>query len=176
MNNAVHFIAEIDTCADCANFKSGTCAFRLNSPDYVTASVKRDDRACSNFNVPSTRIDEDYEVEPVFDGLPSQVFLERDMSKSHDNRRVLELKVLSVDALHRLGYENEQYPVLCVSVSHLGETAIFFLPNTVHRTLKHGSHVARVACNRYAIDAMFARVAEKGSIKLSNWQRVQYEL
>lgn len=172
----------LTACGRCINFMSGTCASRLNSPDYPTASVSPEDRGCSEFNVPSTRFNTDYDevyghdVVPVFDGLPSQVFLERDMSKSHDNRRVLELKVLSVDALHRLGYKNEQYPVLCVSVSHLGETAIFFLPNTVHRTLKHGEHVARVACNRYPIDAMFARVAEKGSIKLSNWQRVQYEL
>lgn len=169
-------------CGACVNFQSGTCKFRLNSPDYPTASVSPEERGCSEFNVPSTRIDADYdnvyghEVVPVFSGLPRTVFLEKDMGKAHDNRRVLELKVLSVEALHTLGYTKEQYPVLCVTANVRGETAIFFLPNTVHRTLKHGEHVARVACNRYAIDAMFARVAEKGSIKLSNWQRVQYEL
>lgn len=172
MSKTQYISDEVSLCGECVNYKSGTCAWRLNSPDYPTATVGFHSRACENYGVPSTRILKS--PEPVFDNLPVQV--EAVSSKSHDHRRVVDMQVISVPALHRLGRVEQHFPVVAVTVAHRGETAVFFLENTKNTSVHTKRGRRKIATNRYDVAAMFNRVADKGTIKLSNWERIQVDI
>lgn len=173
---------EYAACAQCINYRSGSCAFRLNSPDYITASVNRDDRACDEFNVPSTRLQPTQE--PVYSNLPDSVGHENE-DGSHDYRRVRNLHVITPVDLERMGVKGEHYPVIAASVYHRGETAVFILPNTkaIRVTYKtkdeEGKEQERkrtVPGQRYDVPAIYKRIVEKGVIQLHRWQRIQFDM
>lgn len=158
---------DLPTCFTCDNFRGGTCAFRLGSPDYPTANVEHNDLACAEYNVPSTRIHT--EPQAVFSGLPENVFYEG--SKTTSKRIIMDMSVLSVDAMHRLDMVDEQYPCIAVTVKHLGETVVFYMPNT--KEVRVGRH--RIAANRYDVVSLFTKISESGKIDLTHWRRVQFD-
>lgn len=174
-------IVEADnTCFDCSNYQGGACAFRLNAPDYLDYHVTAQQLACDNFNINATPVAErtaryqGMETQNTFGqiGLSTTTNGHAD-GKSHDYRKIIDIDIMSVDALHRLGYTQEQYPVIVATVRQ-GEGAVFFLPNTVIKTIEVAGKKKKVASNRYDVAPMAQRVAEKGVVKLSNWQHVQF--
>lgn len=169
---------EGNTCFDCVNYRGGACAFRLNSPDYLDYTVEPLTLACDNFNVTATPVQERHayyhgmETQGTFGNLGLSS-VQRD-DETHDFRKVISVDVMSVDALHRLGYTDQQYPVLVATIQH-GEGQVFFLPNTITKTITIGEGKRRLPSNRYNVAEMAQRVAEKGVVKLENWQHVQFE-
>jgi len=163
-----------NTCYDCINYMGGSCAMRLNSPDYPSYIVKANDLACDAYNIPSTRIDDPDEREPLFQGMANdEVFYESRID--HGHRKILNLAIFSVPELHRLGLLDQDYPVLGATIQHMGESCVFFLPNTKHVTVSVNGKARRIASNRYDVGNLFTRVMDKGSVKLQAWTRVQFD-
>jgi len=171
---------DFDACSDCINYNAasehtGTCAYRLNAPDYPSASVGKFAFACDNFNVPSTRMPTTYNA--VFTNIPDQVNFES--TKDHGVRIILDLRVISVPDLHRMGAVDQQYPVIAATVQHAGETCVFILPNTKMVKVSYGHPTAdrqvsrKIATNRYDLISLFTRISESGKVQLGNWTRLQ---
>lgn len=191
------------TCFDCNNYNAGSCSFRLNSPDYITYDVSAGELACDHFNevigkaekTPQYRTINTYSDTADFMGL-SSVAGGHDDDKATDHRKVLGMQTVTVDFLHRLGFRDEQYPALLITVMHKGERSMFFLPNTKEvnvkvplknldqdqrdARLKRGlpaDHVKRaIPEQRYSLPGMYARIADKGVVRLQHWKKLEMKV
>lgn len=188
-------VRDYDSCFDCINYNAasehtGACAYRLNSPDYPTYTVGKFELTCDSFNVPATQIDTN-NYETRFPNMPTQVNFEA--RKDSGIRAVLDLRILSVPDLHRLGRVDQQYPVLAATIEHNGETCVFILPNTKVTKVPYGEPVetleflgktqrtvtrqreAKVPVCRYDLTKLFTKVSASGKVTLGNWSRIQFD-
>ena len=193
--NKEHHGRDYEACFDCINYNAasehtGACAFRLHSPDYPTYTVGKFEFACDNFNVPATQIDTN-NYEARFPNMPTQVNFET--RKDSGIRAILDLRILSVPDLHRMGRVDQQYPVLAATVEHNGETCVFILPNTKLTEVSYGAPKetveflgktqrkvtrqakAKVPVHRYDLTKLFAKVGASGKVVLGNWSRIQFD-
>lgn len=168
-------VRNIKTCGTCVNYQQGQCVFRLNSPDYFDTKVSRTDRSCDQYGMRATRIDSS--PAPVFTSLDNMTegVMAQGKAKGHTYRKIMDLSVISADALARLGVQGEHAPCIMAYAEHNGESVAFYLPNTKTVTVNTKLGRKRICTNRYDVVNLFKRVADKGSIDLRQWKRVRIE-